>query len=254
MTTTSLREIFDLAYSSCNGNRDEKENAASDSIRTEFINQTPEAIELLKEVNDSIFKYGKELKFEISSSDDVTYTAFTQEFKKDITIKLKSTIETSKIKSIFIHELGEADYIARSMPNVHDERDRSKNIQGRIIELFSHPHVLRIAGVYNVENIELEMCSKIGSTFKTKDYIKEYYYKWYITLMIAWALISFPDLRYEKENIIGYREYRSHIDRIVSICISSDTMGDKKEVESAMLEVINILSALGLSGISMDAR
>ncbi|WP_337032245.1 hypothetical protein [Paenibacillus illinoisensis] len=254
MTTISLREIFDCAYSSCNGNRNEKDNAASDSIRNEFIKQTPEAIDLLEEVNDSIVQYGKELKFEISSTNYVTYTAFTQEYKKDITIHLKSTIDTSKIKSIFIHELGEANYIARSMPSIHDDRDRSINIQGRIIELFSHPHALRIARIYNVENIELEMRSKIGSTYKTKDYIKEYHYAWHITLMIAWALISFPDLRYEKDIIIGYQEHRSHIDRIVSICISSDTMGEKKIVESAMLEIINILSALGLRDISMKTR
>ncbi|RJE91312.1 hypothetical protein D3P07_04475 [Paenibacillus sp. 1011MAR3C5] len=219
----------------------------------EFIKLAPEARPLLDAVAESLNRYGKKLMFEVSSTMQVTFTAFTQEYKKDITVTLKPQIAKDEMKSVFIHELGEVSYIACSLPDVIDHNDY-EGVRGRLIELFSHPHVLSLAQRHGLGDIELEMRKRRGQSWKDKDYIAEYHYGWHITLMIAWAFITFPELIKEKENIIGYHEHRSTIDQIVAICQATDTMSDKTIVESAMTKVITILNGIGLSNVVMEPR
>ncbi|QMV42681.1 hypothetical protein [Cohnella cholangitidis] len=250
MDIVSLLEIYDRAFSQCKGTHQDKAKAASDAVLACFLQHAPEAESLHDEVSQNVTRYGKVLHFDVSTTNDVNYTAFTNEYNKDITIKIKPSVQPDEMNSIFIHELGEADYIARGLPDIIDHRDR-EIVRGRLIELFSHPHALSLTKIHQLDPIELAMRTSRATTWITHGYVKEYHYKWFIVLMLSWAIVSFPSLLPIREELDGYLEHKEFVDQIVSICNATNTMGTKHEVEIAMQEVIRILESLGMEGIEM---
>ncbi|WP_239616363.1 hypothetical protein [Cohnella mopanensis] len=253
MDTVSLGEIYEDAFSHSQGFHKEKAKAASDAVLACFLQHAPEARELYEDVSRNVIQYGKILNWEVSLTNDVKYTAFTSEYIKDVTIKVKPNVNLAEMNSIVIHELGEADYIARGLPDIIDHWDR-ENIGGRLIELFSHPHVLSLTKAYRLDPIEQAMRISRATTWITHGYVNEYRYKWSIVLMLSWAIVSFPSLLPIREELDGYPQNKEYVDRIVSICQAADTMGSKHEVEIAMQEVIRILESLGMKGIEMKSR
>jgi hypothetical protein len=202
----------------------------------------------------------RQLIFEYRPKRSAAFTAYTSRYKKSIVVVLTSPIEEDKLFSVFIHELGEVNYILESLPNLDDPEN---DLMYRIVELFSHVFIRIWSKGYDLDNFEGMFRKEMAENFKRRNYLEEYQgIDWKIVLMISWVIITFPELRGSKEEIIGYSydKYKVYVDRIVSIVdsafpphLGNDFCSDnwKKEVRHKFKEVINLLIKLGMPKVDV---
>jgi hypothetical protein len=65
--------------------------------------------------------------------------------------------------------------------------------------------------------------------------------------MICWAIQTFPVIKEYKQNLKGYQDYKSSVERILVIRDSLNTnLCTKEEVRIAFEEIVEYLKSLGM--------
>ncbi|PYF05634.1 hypothetical protein [Ureibacillus chungkukjangi] len=209
-----------------------------------FLNKEENTRLLFSEVSSLINKnLSKKLFFETTNGGSKAYTLEDNRLKK-IFITLRGDIKDEEVQSVLIHELGEADYLARRLPIVVNTRE--DQVMGRLIELFSHPHCRRLSMSFGLSEIEglfrnnaNEICINNHNNNPEK-----YDYGWQKLLGVVWYLITYPDLWELRDRLDLYCEYKEVVDEIIEIVSLTDTMGELKLVEEAMQKVLEILYSI----------
>lgn len=208
------------------------------------LNQLPRGWEFLSNVKERLKQIRKELEFDITLTKYADFKAQTREFKKSILVTLRRDIKEEELLTVIIHELGEADYLARRLPIVFNKKE--DEVYGRLIELFSHPHARNIAKVYGLDNVEgkfrnIEVLNLIDNHNHNqyKNNVEE-------IIKICWLLSTYPNLLEKKEQLKGYNENKDIINLIFSITEGTNTFEYPEEVEISMEKVISILRTVNL--------
>jgi len=183
------------------------------------------------------------LFFEISSGGSKATTLEDSKLKK-IFITLREDISEDEIQSVLVHELGEADYLARKLPIAFNVRE--DELHGRIIELFSHPHCRRLAEIFGLEEVEgLYRNNANDICIHNHNEKSKYDYGWQKLLGVAWYLLTYPDLWEFRKRLATYCEFADTIDEICEIVNNTDTMSnDINLVEESMQRIINVLHSV----------
>lgn len=235
-----------------NGNVN-KDDAASDAIKKALLEAIPESNILFQDTNKRIRDSGRNLMLMVNYC-STNYTAQTLECANNIIIEFHHEKSNMRIKDVFIHELGEADYIARNLPDIEDLSVRDK-IKNRILELFSHKHVHDLLNMYKLKQEDIKQ------DFKENIFIKDFVKgkeRWETVLSICWVLVSFPTLQGEKKDLKGYIENSRTIEAILDIIKSTNTLvknnDEIKRVEVNINKVLDILKSIGLLKINVKSR
>ncbi|NFS28122.1 hypothetical protein FDF12_06615 [Clostridium botulinum] len=229
-----------------------KDKFASNAIVRALLKEVPEASNLLKNVNDKIIKNGKNLMIKIKYC-STNYVAQTMEGVNNIYIDLHFEKIRGRIKDVFVHELGEADYIARNLPDIVDLKKRDC-LKSRILELFTHKHIFDLLKSYNLK--EKDVIKDYEEYITKKDFVKPE--EWNTVLGICWELISFPVFEGKKQSINGYRENITYIEKILDIIKNTNTLvnnnNEIRNVETSINKVLKILESLGLDNVNIKSR
>ena len=167
--------------------------------------------EIKKLGNENLYEYFKfvehlatSLNKSLTLSTDIIMTSLGQcDFSRNtIQISLKEEYDSeAKLKSVIVHELGEAEYILRNYPICRSE---FVDEAPRFTELLSHyyiEHTLKKKNLYHLEAV-----------FKD-DQVKDCRNEWKVILKAVWILISFNHF-VVKDKIPGYAEFSDIIDEI----------------------------------------
>jgi hypothetical protein len=222
------------------GNKNLLENKAVET----FLNKEEKTRLLFNEVSNLITEnLNKKLFFETTNGGSKAATLEDTRLKK-IFITLRGDIEGEEVLSVLIHELGEADYLARKLPIVVNTRE--DEVMGRLIELFSHPHCRKLSmsfGLSEIEGLFRNNANEI-CIYNHNNNPEKYDYGWQKLLGVVWYLITYPDLWEIRERLDLYSEYKEVIDDIIEIVSSTNTMGEVKFIEEAMQKVLEILYSI----------
>ncbi|MHC1683156.1 MAG: hypothetical protein AB6733_09445 [Clostridiaceae bacterium] len=212
-------------------------NKILESIIDQFKECEKERVrEYLSLVREKVLNFGKELIFVFSFS---TIKAETVNLSKRIEIRISTEVNLNQLPEIFLHELGEAEYISSKFPVIMDTMER-EDIKWRIIELFTHKFIHnRLQGLGFNNYI----------TFSSESWLKRNYLScdevWKSVLMITWALISYPDLLNLKRSLIGYEKYYTQIDEIICELSDKELFATPNSISEACKTVKYIFEELG---------
>lgn len=253
MRNINFRKIEDEARFNAQVKNLNKNNAASEALKKSFCEVIPEAENLYQDVNNRVEHSCRTLIFEVNYG-ETNYTAKTLNCGSNIYVEFQNEKANKRLNDVFIHELGEVDYIARNLPDVEDQLDRER-IKYIIIELFSHKHIHDLSNIYSLqeENLRADYRNQILN----KDFVGEQE-PWKTVLDICWNLISFPQLKSNKEELRGYINNSQAIEAIIDIVENTNTLVENIEeircVEININKVLDILKECGLSGINVKTR
>ncbi|MFE3575879.1 hypothetical protein [Lysinibacillus sp. NPDC059133] len=135
--------------------------------------------------------------------------------------------------------MGEADYLARRLPIVFNEKE--DEVHGRLIELFSHLHARHIARNYKLGEIEGKFRNTEVLKLIEKHNQTDYKINAEVIINICWLLSTYPRLLEHREQLNGYIQNKDKINEIQSIIEETDTFGVPEMVELSMEKVISIL-------------
>jgi len=111
---------------------------------------------------------------------------------------------------VFIHELGEAEYLTRQFCRINDmnrRRIRGKSLSPILNEMLAHTYIYSLLNRFNLnEYIDLS----IGTSALKNDFLKETK-PWKRFIDIVHALASSPEIYDRREEILGYKEFTSKI-------------------------------------------
>lgn len=224
----------------CTRNKEKVNNA----ILQELLQLVPLAQKMFDDVNTLALKREKRIDFEVISKEKVKYIAYTQNYRKSIAIHLTSPMEGEQVKSVFVHELGEVEYLVSGFPFFDDP---SEDVMYRIVEIFSHPRIRELSKQHGLGDLEGRFNNEFSTSQLTRDYPNEFLVQWKIVLMISWAIITFPDINSRKEEINGYTGYKDTIDKILLIRNAVNTFSSsEEEVRKAFNDIIDVLKGLGM--------
>lgn len=216
----------------------------SNAFFTELLQIFPETKDLYESVAYKASLISKFIGFSTIKKESAEFTAYTKNFDKEIEICVTSPITIEKGSSIIVHELGEADYGASQYPYLFDPPIGEMY---RIVEIFSHPHIRQLSAKYKLEQIEGRFREELAESYINFNYVEEYVKEWKITLMISWAMITFPEIEARKESIKGYFERKESIEKIIKIRKSVNTLvNNMDEVRVVFEEVIKALMEIGM--------
>jgi hypothetical protein len=222
-----------------------KEGYISQKIETEILSNFEDTtciIDYLNDLKKCANSVGKEIIFTTGKTDG---TAGTDVYRHSIKIEFNCKMVTSNnISDVFLHELGELEYIIRGFYKIRDLHDRG-NITGRLTELLSHKFIaLRLQ--------ELEFDSHIISS-RGEGYLdisQEEPRPIENVLNIAWVFISFPWLYERKNEFELYNKYKDNVDTLISIIHDSNIFNNRNSNEEACDKIIRFLEDLGLQPLT----
>ncbi|PEJ62418.1 hypothetical protein CN906_20700 [Bacillus toyonensis] len=239
MKSLDLLPIVDKAWQST-----KNKEAVYNAILKELLNLVPLAQKMFEHINNLVLKQTKKIEIEVTSKDGAGYTAYTRDYKKSIVIYFTSPMECELAKSVFVHELGEVEYIVSGHPFFDDP---SLSIMYRIVEMFSHPRIRALSKQYGLGDIEEQFSDELSIQHLKLDYLNQYQKKWEIVAMVSWAIITFPNISLRKEEVSGYTEYGDEIEKILSIRRTVNTCSSNhKEVRKAFDDIVGFLKELGM--------
>lgn len=163
----------------------------SNSIRDFLLNQTPEARKLFDCVNDKVIsKWSQGIDFGTVDDTDFPF-GNTLPYKLSVSIRLRSCMPKNKLKSVFVHELGEADYIASGFPVPYTTNDE---IIDDLLMTFSHSYIRMLLDRF--ELIKLDVSQLIDAKPETIEcQAKADLYGWKEALHYCKLLSTYPGLR-----------------------------------------------------------
>lgn len=190
-------------------------------------------------VRDKVRSIGKDLVFVFDFS---SIKAQTVNLVNKIEIRISTEINQNELQEVFLHELGEAEYIASKFPVIIDTMER-EDIKWRMIEIFTHGfihHRLQELGFNNYLTVYSQL-------WLERNYLN-FNDKWKSVLMIIWALTSYPDLLNLKMSLIGYEKYNTYINRIINELNDKELFISPDTVLEACKTVKSIFDELGAEG------
>lgn len=239
----SLQQMID-DYINHLGIEKRNKNILENKAVETFLNKEEKTRLLFSEVSNLINEnLDKKLFFETTNGGSKAYTLEDNRLKK-IFITLRGDIEDEEVLSVLIHELGEADYLARRLPIVVNTKE--DEVMGRLIELLSHPHCRKLSmsfGLSEIEGLFRNNANEI-CIYSHNNNPEKYDYGWQKLLGVVWYLITYPDLWELRERLDLYCEYKEVIDEIIEIVSQTDTMGELILIEEAMKKVLEILYSI----------
>lgn len=219
-----------------------KEEDVSDAMIDKVLEIVPVASEFFISIRDRMTEQGKPFMI-IPADIKGACTCFEYD---TLYIKFSYQVDSDKLPSYLVHELGEADYLSKRFPKTIDPEERQ--IAPKIVEIFSHPHCRRIAAAWGLSELEGEFRSEAAiSAWLNCKYTKEYNRDWECIMRIVWAISTFPELYDRRTELDGYATHRECIEELLSLVQSVDTMQNTtQEVLSCMEAVVDILVSKGM--------
>ncbi|HII4452636.1 TPA: hypothetical protein ACY4RU_001539 [Clostridium perfringens] len=175
---------------------------------------------LYKNINEKLESQGKKLNIILESIDNgdfgKTYNTITEVL---IIIDLSLKDNKEKLKAVFIHELGEADYIANKLPVIY----LNEKFFDCFTECITHSHINKIIKKYNLEDEVKENLKPYMILNQYDDIIKLLHYK---------ITYSLNDTCMESK-FNSYSKYKELINEIIIDIEKFDTINinDKKVLD-----------------------
>lgn len=149
--------------------------------------------------------------------------------------------------AVFIHELGEVDYIVSKLPTItHDEW----NYNGDIINydlrvLISHYHINKLIEKFKLDDF-------VNKHLKCRKVIQNNFKNWEKIIEICWILVTYPSLDYDinQLGIEAEEKILKGIEEIIDITRNIDTLNQSsiniKHIEEKFNDIISILNSYGM--------
>ncbi|MGU8577019.1 hypothetical protein ACV3RL_09880 [Clostridium perfringens] len=196
-----------------------------DKYISDILNENKKIKKLYEEVEKKLKKQGKKINIYFFDS---KLKGETEEniLLVDIFLSKEIRKDRAELIAIFIHELGEADYIANKLPKVFYKHDSEKE---EFTELLSHSHINKIVKKYDLTE-EMSPISRPNSILKKRKYKIENF----INLIYRKITYNLDD-KYMIENIDFYSDYKECVNEVVKDIESLNTV-DIKEVDVLSIE------------------
>jgi hypothetical protein len=213
-------------------------------IKNQFVDdeksKIEDYIELVKEKTKSI---NKELIFEFVSS---TVQAQTINMEQCILISISDNILKEKICEVFLHELGEAEYIANRFAVLMDERKRDE-IKFRMIEILTHRFIhqrMKELGFEKYLTKFSEKWSKVNYT--------NYSEPWVTVMMIIWSLGTYPNLMQLKNSINGYEKYHDIIQKMLTELNDVQLFESQQSTFEKCTKILKLFEEIGTDNFKIE--
>lgn len=212
-----------------------------DDIIVKILEENEKINLLYKNVKEKIEKQDKQLIIRFENREDdlgITYNHFCE-----VMIILKEELKNNKDKliAVFVHELGEADYISNKLPVIYDTNIDSLSALTLCI---THNHINRIIENYKLNN-EIRAISLPESESKPQKVGNKFFN---IIHLIYYMITYNLDNEYMTRNLNWYFQYENSVNKIISDIRKVNTVDceeeDVKKIEKQYEEIINYIKEI----------
>lgn len=182
--------------------------------------------QLYNDVKSKLEKINKKL---VLLTDVSTKTGITFREKEEVVIQMNKEVSDEKAVAVFIHELGEADYISTELPYIETEWETPSSSLRRLNECFSHWHIHRLMSEYEMIDL-MEDSSLVNISVCLTDNQADN------LIHLLYKVCTWPDRSKEIIEDPRYKDYREDINEILSYFKTIKTIDDNGIDYNACIE------------------
>lgn len=170
--------------------------------------------ELYDDVNSKLEAIDKKLKV---ITGGVPSAGVTWREKDEVIIEMDEKKAAGKEVAVFIHELGEVDYIGSGLPYIKTVDEDYKGSLKVLNECFSHWHIHKVMGRYAMRDL-MEDSSSANFNQELKDNQSDN------LIYLLYKICTWPDRENEILDNDKYSSYKNDLEKILGFLKSIDTL------------------------------